>query len=279
MRKVNASEREYEIILKSESCQSIYPFIKDYQGSQAMYQPTPHHGRSFVVDRRYDRFIVSKGNGLGYSRYTFLNSREFGNDTWGLLLEKDAIRDYHLGQDISKLGIKTNVMECVIRIENDITLPNGATIKPSLLQYSVECPYRICDTAYMTRQELEKQITQWGKDNQSGFKDFYLIASDILIRNLKTLHENNVLHNAIHPQNYTWALELLDFELACSPCHPYDSIEDQRHVKDLLPREIIQTYDVINHIAWSIGEEPNYSILDELFYNYGFDLSEFSLSD
>ena len=40
-----------------------------------------------------------------------------------------------------------------------------------------------------------------------------MIAADLLLHNLQILHKNEILHNAISEQNYTWALELLDFEL------------------------------------------------------------------
>lgn len=48
-----------------------------------------------------------------------------GDDTWGLLLKKDAIRDWELCEDVAELGIKTNHMECIIEIDKEITLENG----------------------------------------------------------------------------------------------------------------------------------------------------------
>ena len=105
-----------------------------------------------------------------------------------------------------------------------------------------------------------------------------MIAANVLIHNLRILHDNNILHNAIHEQNYTWALELLDFELACSPNHPYTKEDDQRHAKDLFAREIIQTYVIINYIAGVLREEPDFKAIDSLFKEFGFDLKQYAVN-
>lgn len=84
----------------------------------------PLHCRSFVVSKTDDRFIVSKGNGLSYTEWTFLNTGEFGDDTLGLLLKKDALRDFHIGNEIASLGIRTNRMEYVLELNTRVSLPN-----------------------------------------------------------------------------------------------------------------------------------------------------------
>jgi hypothetical protein len=109
------------------------------------------------------------------------------------------------------------------------------------------------------------------------YEEDYMIAANVLIRNLRIMHDNNILHNAIHEQNYTWALELLDFELACSPAHPYSSEDDIRHVKDLFPREILQTYVIINYIAAVLHEEIDFKKVDNLFAEYGFDIGQYEI--
>ena len=106
---------------------------------------------------------------------------------------------------------------------------------------------------------------------------YHLIAANVLIKNLKILHTNNILHNAINFQNYTWALELLDFELACSPSYPYTKEDDQRHVKDFFNREILYTYEIIKYIACFLSEPIDYKLIDSLFKMYGFDLSVLSV--
>lgn len=252
-----------------------YPYLRAQSGDKNIYCISPNHGRSYIIGKGKNRYVVSKGNGLSYSQFQFLHSGEFGNDTWGLLLKQDAIRDFVIGQEISSLGIKTNVMEYVLELNETVILTNGCQLKPILLQYTVECPYRICDAPFMTRQQIVDEINKWECFNNRGYDESYMIAANVLIRNLKILHDNNVLHNAIHSQNYTWALELLDFELACTPKHPYTEEDAQRHVKDLFPREIIQTYEVINYIAWCLNETIDYQRIDRLFCEYGFNLSEY----
>lgn len=278
MRKYKANVVEYDILLENGS-NVVYPYLRAENGDKDVFCVSPNHGRSFLVGKNNDRFIISKGNGLSYTQHAFLNTREMGIDSWGLLLESDAVRDFQLGVEVASLGVKTNQMEYVLKMKKEFILPdiNLAPITPVLLQYSVESPYRISDAAYMTDQEIRSEISKWDKLNDKGFKEYYLIAANVLIRNLRILHNNNVLHNAIHEQNYTWALELLDFELACSPKYPYSSEDDMRHAKDLFDREIMQTYVIINHIAWVLQEKIDYARVDTLFDEYGFDLEKYNV--
>lgn len=279
MNKVRASESPYRIILLKDEKYEVFPYLRNPNGDKEMFCVSSHHGRSYIVGKTNDdRFVVNKGNGLSYSQYQFIQTGEFGDDALGLLLKKDAERDFIIGQEIEALGIKTNHMEYVIELLWEITLINGHQVRPILLQYDVECPYRICDAAFMTQEEIHREVTKWERMNERYFDKAYMIAANVLIRNLRILHDHNILHNAIHEQNYTWALELLDFELACSPAHPYTSEDDMRHVKDLYPREIIQTYVIINYIAGVLREEIDFAEVDALFAEYGFDLKQFALT-
>lgn len=279
MNKVKASESPYRIILLEDEKYEVFPYLRNPNGDKEMFCVSSHHGRSYIVGKTNDdRFVVNKGNGLSYSQYQFIQTGELGDDTLGLLLKKDAERDFIIGQEIEALGIKTNHMEYVIELLSEITLINGHQLRPVLLQYDVECPYRICDAAFMSQEEIHREVTKWERMNERYFEKAYMIAANVLIRNLRILHDHNILHNAIHEQNYTWALELLDFELACSPAHPYTSEDDMRHVKDLFPREIIQTYVIINYIAGVLREEIDFAEVDALFAEYGFDLKQFALT-
>ncbi len=277
--KLKATEIPFSVFKKGDTSESVYPYLRcEKNGDKEMFCVSPLHGRSFVVGKtKDDRYIVSKGNGLSYTQYALLNTQEFGDDTWGLLLKEDAERDFLLGNEIASFGIKTNHMEYVIELEKEIVLYNGKIRKPVLLQYDVECPYRICDASFMTKGQIQTELDKWEKMNDKGYAEYHLIAANILIRNLRILHNHEILHNAIHEQNYTWALELLDFELACSPAYPYIREDYQRHAKSLFPREIIQTYVIINYIAYALNENIRYSVVDNLFLEYGFDLKDFSI--
>lgn len=269
---------KYTLLHSNDDTYSVYPYLRSFDGDKEMYCLSPIHGRSYVVDRLDNgRYVVSKGNGLSYTQYALLNTREFGDDTWGLLLRKDAERDFLLGREIKALGIKTNHMEYVLQLDKEITLPSGHTLKPVLLQYDVECPWRISDAPFMIQKQIWKEVYKWERLNDKGYEEDYLIAANVLLRNLRILHDNDILHNAIHEQNYTWALELLDFELACSPALPYDKEDDRRHVKNLFSREITQTYNVINYIAGVLNEKVDFKKLDCLFSEYGFDLKQYAI--
>lgn len=270
----------YTLLHSTDNAYPIYPYLRSCNGDKEMYCLSPNHGRSYIVDQLDNgRYVVSKGNGLSYTQYALLNTRQFGDDTLGLLLRKDAERDFLLGQEIKALGIKTNHMEYVLELEKEITLPTGHTLKPVLLQYDVECPWRISDAPFMSTSQIWNEVYKWEKLNDRGYTDSYMVAADVLIRNLSILHDNMILHNAIHEQNYTWALELLDFELACSPSFPYDSEDDKRHVKDLFPREILQTYTIITYIAKVLKERVDYKQLDSLFTRYGFNIKQYEITE
>lgn len=276
MRTYKAERVDYQCICKALNAGEVYPYLRSSEGDEELFCISPLHGRSYVVCARADgTFVVSKGNGLSFTQHELLHTNNYQDDTWGILLRQDAIRDFVMGQEIADLGIRTNRMEYVLELNRVITLTNGHQLKPVLLQYTVECPYRICDAAFMPKAVLEMEIQKWERMNDGNFGIYHLIAANVLIRNLRILHDNQILHNAIHIQNYTWALELLDFELACSPSHPYTNEDDNRHVKELFPREILQTYEVINYIAWCLDEKIDYGTIDSLFLQYGFDLASF----
>ena len=274
--KYKASQMPYKI-LKACGNNTIYPYLRDENGEKRMWSVSAEHGRSFVVDKTgNNRYIITKGNGLSYSSSSFLKTGEVGDDTWGLLLLKDAVRDFTLGLEISGLGIKTNKMEYVMELQCEIQMPDGSHIKPIILQYSVECPYRISDAPFMYKEDILNEVSKWESLNINKRIYKHQVAADILIRNLNILHSNKVLHNAIHVQNYTWALELLDFELACSPATPYDNEDYQRHVVDLYPREIIHTYQVINYISNVLHEPLNFQVIDKIYSDHGFNISKYS---
>ena len=71
----------------------LYPYLRFEHGDKTMWQVSPIHGRSYVVGRTDNgRYVVSKGNGLGYTQLNFLYTSEQSTDVWGLLLKEDALR-------------------------------------------------------------------------------------------------------------------------------------------------------------------------------------------
>lgn len=252
-----------------------YPILRDDKGCINIYCISPVHGRSFVLGKKKDgRWVVGKGNGLSYSSHSFLNTGISDSYLWGFLPKMNAIRDFEIGIEVSSLGIKTNQMEYVLEI--DKPMKNGA-ITPFLLQYNVECPYRICDYAFMSKSVIGGYLSKWDLMNNHDFIDYHLIAADVLIKNLRIMHDNNIMHNAIHIQNYTWALELVDFEGARTNRNPYSCQEYESHVPNLIQGEIIQTYEIINYIAFCLKESVNFKIVDNLFCEYGYDLKKLTI--
>ena len=280
MKSYKAKIFPYKVVCQDDANVSPCPLLVDANGSETVYSVSPMHGRSFVVGRHDDgRYIVSKGNGLCYSQHTFLYTPEMPTDVWGLLLREDAQRDFDCCNDVRALGIRTNNMECVIELDFQMHIDKtGVDLKPHLLQYNVECPYRICDAAFMEQGQIEAEVAKWQRFNVSGWQQNHQIAAEVLVRNLRILHDNTVLHNAIHEQNYTWALELLDFELCHTPQHPYSSEDYVRHVPDLYDREIIQTYVIINYIAGVLCENIDFKVIDGILERYGFSLGKYVIN-
>lgn len=277
MHTFRAKECDYTVIKKNEPVVPPFPLIVDLQGDKIIHCASPIHGRSFIVAKSDNgNFIVSKGNGLSYSESAFLDFSKVGSDILGFLPKENALRDFEIGNEVHSLGIKTNIMEYVLQINKSITIDNREYF-PYLLQYSVKCPYRICDFAFMKDKEKELALQEIHNMNGGQFKEDYLFVADRLVSNLKILHDNHVMHNAIHAQNYTWALELVDFEASRTDNFPYDNPKYEEYVSELSKGEIIQTYEVINYIAWCLSESINYGKIDNIFKKYGFDLKAHAL--
>lgn len=275
MRKIEAKEYSYNIIKQNGSCKHPpFPYFRDDNGDKCMYSVSPQHGRSYLIKKENEHYIISKGNGFSYTAYNLLNTNEFSDHIWGLLLKEAAIRDFLIGGEIQSLGIKTNTMEYVLQLKKDLYVHN-TVIKPYLLQYTVESPYRLSDFPFMSLEQIRRETDKWEYFNYKKYPKKHLIAAEILIKNLHILHTRKILHNAIHLQNYTWALELLDFELARTPQYPYPNEEDEKLFPILYNREIIQTYEIIYNIATFLNEKVVDEDIESIFYEYDFNISQF----
>lgn len=276
MREYRAIAVRYDLLCSKVNQEQLYPYVRDDNGDKRLLCISPIHGRSFAIcQKKNGNWVVSKGNGLSYSLHSFVDVSDYDNYVWGALSKENAIRDYNIGNEINALGIKTNKMEAVMEL--DIQLKDkDCNIKPCLLQYEVECPYRICDFPFMPSNELKKIISTWF-NSESKYSEPYLQAADILVRNLHILHKNRVMHNAIHIQNYTWALELLDFESSRTDNQPYSNADYENNVLMLINGEIMKTYEIINYIGWCLCNNIDYVKVDSIFRDYGFKLSDYKV--
>lgn len=267
-KKFNASEQEHLVLYcNNPDTIEFFPLVRDITGEKLVYCVSPQHGRSFIVGNRLGRFTVLKGSGLTYTNQVFLDSGEYYGHAWGVLTENDAVRDYLVGNEISKLGIKTNIMEAVMLLEKPF-ISSTQELKCCLLQYSVECPYRISDYPFISMEKVNNEIKKWNKLSKNNYQKYHLYAADVMFRNLSIMHSNGILHNAIHSQNYTWALELLDFELSRTPTLPYEN-ENKDEFKLLFKREIIYTWEIINTIAWILNEDVDNHVIEKIASGYG----------
>lgn len=262
-----------QAVRKRDDSVSILPLIRNDQGRETIWCVSPGHGRSFLL-RRTDEFkwIIGKGNGLSYTSYPYLATSKQWGDTWGGLPLENAVRDYDIGMEASSLGIRTNCMESVVALDRTI-LKGGQECQAALLQYSVECPYRINNYGFMPKGMLREYLERWGRID--GL--YHLYAAEVVIRNLQLLHDHHVMHNAMHPQNYTWALELLDFEVSRSDRRPYDNAAYENYVPVLMEAEAVQMYEIINYIAWCLGERADWSQIERIYGKYGFDLKALAI--
>ncbi len=277
----NAHKSNYHLICANGRIDFVvFPLIRDDDGREKIYLVSPEHGRSYIVSR-FDngRFVISTGNGLSYSQFRFINTGEMGCGTWGMLLRNDALRDYNNGILAASYGVRTNRMHCVIELEEQVVIVDkpDLVLRPTLLQYDVACPYRISDAPFLPENIIQDEVSKWNLPSCSKDAPKHMIAAETLISNLKILHDHRFLHNAITVQNYTWALELLDFEMSSSPEYPYDENIDSSIVLSLFNREMLHTYQIIIYIAKVLHEEVDFSLIDQLFYAYGMDLSRMAV--
>lgn len=267
---------DYNILRGEEQIRTakpVYPIVRNDEGPLFIEVLSPNHGRSFLLKKETDsHWVIGKGNGLSYSTHSSLITSSHDSDTWGRLSLSQAIRDFDIGNEIARLGIKTNTMEYVLCLPFNVIF-NGKEEPAALLQYSVECPYRIVDVAFIPKKMLSEHVSRWESINNTfPSTSKHLIAADILYRNLSVLHQNGILHNAITPQNYTWALELVDFEASHSPTIPFGTEQYQSYIPMLMDMEIIQTYEIINYIAWCLNEVCDYNAVERIMNFYGFNL-------
>lgn len=277
MDKMKAMNCPYRVLYRNPDIEfQPYPYFRSKDGCKDMYVVSPQHGRSFLMGKQGDSYIISKGNGLSYTSYSVLNTDDFSDHLWGVLFRDAAIRDFRIGMEVAKMGVHTNRMCCVIELQYDIKKDDNI-IRPCLLQYMVDSPYRLSDFPYMTKAQVEQAVANWVGEEECRNKKKHIIAANVLVRNLYILHSNHVLHNAIHLQNYTWALELLDFELSRTDSFPYCDQEDEIIAGKLYKREVMQTYEIIYNIAAFLNEKICYNEIENIFDNYGFALNNFKI--
>lgn len=270
MMNFKADNVPYNVVCSTDLAEAIYPLVRNDMGQHTISCVSPTHGRSFVLRTEENgRWIVGKGNGLSYTTHPFVLTSPVNGETWGGLSLDNAVRDFNISNEIRRLGIKTNKMEYVLSLDANI-IQGGKQCQAALLQYSVECPYRICDFGFIPKEELLKTISRWSGVHLQK----HLYAAEILVENLRILHHNNIMHNAMHPQNYTWALELVDFEASRTDTYPYDNADYEEYVPMLIKIEVIQTYEIVNYIAWCLGEIPDYCTIEKIFQNKGFEIKE-----
>lgn len=274
--KISCNEIGVGFILYNPNSSKLYPYIiANVHTSIKCIKPSPLHGRSIVVgyNPTKNRYIITKGNGLTYFPFGFVSTEELEGHAWGYLRTEDAIRDYKSGDYIKSIGILTNKMEAVFTLEQEIIrLPNGVSnIDPTILQYSVICPYRIADIPFLSKELVHHFINGWSNIFEISYTEVHCNAAEVLLNNIRLLHKNEVLHNAIHIQNYSLSLELLDFELSRTPTTPYETENDEQTYKKLQKREVIQSLEIVNQIAFYFKENINTKILRQIMIRNGFE--------
>ncbi len=266
---------EIEEIYYTKEEIKYYPFISSSISDDMIVEiASPLHGRSLIADynSKNKRYTITKGNGLTYFPWEFVYTGEMEDLNWGYLNKKDAIRDYLGGNFIKKLGILTNEMEAVYALKIE-TLKNSESnfkIQPIILQYTVSCPYRIADIPFLSKKIINKYTKNWSDLFGYKSKNLHCIAANVLLKNIKIMHEENVLHNAISSQNYTLLLELVDFELARTPATPYESQIDEILFEKLKNREVIQSLEIVNQIAFYFNETIDFVEMNQIMHEYGF---------
>ncbi len=274
--KINCIEVDIDLIIDNPKSSKLYPYIVVNKETKiSCFKPSPLHGRSIVTDftPTLGRFTITKGNGLTYFPFGFVSTKELEDYAWGYLRKDDALRDYNSGEYIRSLGILTNNMEAVFTLKEQIIrlLNCISKIEPTILQYNVICPYRISDIPFLSKEVILSYVNRWADLHENIHSEIHCTSAEVLLRNIRLMHENHVLHNAIHSQNYTLSLELLDFELSRTPITPYDNDIDEKTYKKLQKREVIQSLEIVNQIAFFFKEKINSKALRQIMIKNGFE--------
>ena len=274
--KIDCEEVAIDLTIYNPKSSKLYPYIiSDKETNLNCYKPSPLHGRSIISDfsTTTNKFIITKGNGLTYFPFGFVSTEELEDHAWGYLRKQDAIRDYNSGVFIKRLGILTNNMEAVFTLKSQLfILPNSVSkIEPTVLQYNVICPFRIADIPFMSKEVILHFVNKWKDLHENIHFEIHCTAAEVLLKNVRLMHENDVLHNAINSHNYTLSLELLDFELARTPVTPFDNEIDEQSYKNLQKREIIQSLEIVNQIAFFFKEKLNSKLLRQIMIKNGFE--------
>ena len=265
--RIMVQPHKFNVIAKRDNIEKFYPYMNDpFYGNliDGVYSISPLHGRSIVVDYDGSYFTIIKGSGLNYFPYNFLNTGELAESTWGLLLKEDALRDFNSCNYANSFGILTNKMEAVLELDEPIKLTSEKEVIPYLLQYKVKCPYRIADATFMSQKLISEYVKKWPIIDIKGGQMFHIKAAFVMLKNLQSMHANNILHNSISIHNYTFSLELLDFELSRTPVTPYFSNTDEILSKKLYHREFIQTMEIIYFISFLFKETLLINSLNQL---------------
>lgn len=273
---IRCKQSKVESIFHENKSGFKYPYIvSKIKGKINCYLSSPLHGRSIIVDfnQKTNRFIVTKGNGLTYFPYGFVSTGELENNAWGFLSLDDGVRDYKSCKYVNGLGIKTNIMEAIYSLSSEKLIFDNKIeyVKPNILQYSVECPYRIADIPFLRKKTINQYVTKWSKTFNSNHNKLHCIATDVLLKNIKTMHDNKILHNAIHSQNYTLSLELLDFELSRTPITPYELVADEAVYLGLQKRELIQSLEIVNQLCYFLKEKIDIKEINKIMGKYGYE--------
>lgn len=273
---INCKSANIKTVLQSKENIKYFSLVTfEEETKLKCISPSPLHGRSLIANYNFDsnRYIIIKGSGLTYFPFGFISTKELEDYAWGYLRTEDAIRDYKSGNYINSIGILTNKMEAVFTLEQEIIrLSNSVSnIEPTILQYSVICPYRIADIPFLSKELVDYFINSWSNVFEINYREVHCNVAEVLLNNIRMLHENNVLHNAIHIQNYSLSLELLDFELSRTPVTPYENENDEKSYKKLQKREIIQSLEIVNQIAFYFKENINSKILRQIMIKNGFE--------
>jgi hypothetical protein len=164
-------------------------------------------------------------------------------------------------------------MEAIYTLSEEELKYNNKTenIEPNILQYSVECPYRIADIPYLSKKTVNLFISKWFQSYNCKYEKLHCIATDVFLRNIRIMHDNGVLHNAIHSQNYSLSLELLDFELTRTPITQYESIQDESIYLKLQKREVIQSLEIVNQLCYFLKEDIDIKTIKTIMIKYGFE--------
>lgn len=226
---------------------------------------SPYHGRSAVVLEPDGSFIAIKGVGFTWAKPLIYRSLKDSELTFGLLAEKDALREIEVSAmantltgDFAEVIGAALLTAIEIRGEtvmlDELHWTNGELLRPCLLYTRQRSPLRVMDLLFMNDASLERGIAA-ACEARSWHRGEYLVRfAEAVGRTIACLHLAGGVNDTLEAGNITLAAEVTDFEwLHLPPVESPFTGDDGGRLAERQEKELLYGIEAITFLAARLG--------------------------